>query len=154
MALDIDQTKIGRRSNRLGSGPRKAFRGRHSSRGVMPLNQGSSPHGSRNVMKLGGKAGGFGSGRAAGGGGGNLAAALAGIGPSVVGEPEAGPPPAAFGPPQPEFRTQPVALPPSFLPPPRESSFAPQVSGLFPRSEPAPEIDPNLLWLLGQRLAF
>lgn len=159
MALDIDKTKIGSRSSRFGSRARSAFKGRHTSRGVMPLNQGSSPHsGGKSVMKLGGKAGGFGSGRAPGGGGGQgpLTAALVGgpIGPP----PEVGPPPVdspilppgLFGPPSPN----PIQLPPGLVPSPGETPVSTPIQGLFPRSEPAPEIDPNLLWLLGQRQAF
>lgn len=172
MALDIDKTKVGRRSNRLGSGPRKAFRSGRPSRGVMPLNQGASSLGARNVMKLGGKAGGFGSGRLAGGAG-NLAAALAGIGLSVTGTPEVGPAPVdrPILPPDRPVREGPL-LPSLFTPPVADqweanvrtyptSPFVtdptqgavPYGGSLWPTFAPTPEYNP-LLWQLGQRRAF
>lgn len=155
---DPDVTKIGRRSNRLGSGPRKAFRGRHSSRGVLPLNQGSSPHGSKNVLKLGGKGGSFGSGRPAGGGGGGLTAALAGLPPQAEGPPPVvGPPPVDFPilPPEQPFRTNPVQLPKLQLSPfsGRTTPVALDRPSFFPRPL-EPEVDPDLVWQLGQRRAF
>lgn len=156
MPPNVDTTKIGRRSNRLGSGPRKAFRGRHSSRGVLPLNQGSSPHGSKNVLKLGGKGGSFGSGRPAGGGGGGLTAALAGLPPQAEGPPPVvGPPPVDFPilPPEQPFRTTPIF--PSLPSSPFDDRTTPlyEKAALFPRPL-EPEVDPDLVWQLGQRRAF
>jgi hypothetical protein len=137
MALDLDKTKVGRRSSRFGSKSRSSFRGRHSSRGVLPLNQGSSPHGSKSVLPVGGRGGGFGSGRPAGGGGGQGVSALTmALMPESLGPaPEVGPPPVdrPLIPPSSEPREHPILFPSALLPSPPEEVWAANV-GTYPTS--------------------
>lgn len=139
-----EKYKMGSRSSRFG--PKRSSRLSKGARTTVPLNRGSSPHKQSTTLALNTPGGGFGSGRAHGGGGGlgpNLAAALMGTNPSVEGDPVVGPPPVDPGPPVTNPVSHPVPIPPSLTPPP------PPYSNPFPPSNPNPvhpvPIPPSLL---------